>query len=152
MDKTPYAEDFLIHQLDIVIKNIKKPSYRKQLDTFLGKQDWFEIFKVAKDKKYRNYKGGILERTCALGSLALCIYDNYPTIDIDLILSGIVIAGFKDSIDKKIVYDALENEDIKQIVFKKSRKKPKVEYFIFDEIFKIDFRVYTKNAEKLLKS
>lgn len=152
MDKTPYAEDFLLHQLDIVIKNIKKPSYKKQLDIFLGRQDWFDIFKIAKDKKSRNYKGGILERTCAVGSLALCIYDNYPTIDIDLILSGIVIAGFKDCIGKKIVYDTLESEDIKHIVFKKSRKKPKVEYFIFDELFKIDLRVYMKNAEKLLKN
>ncbi|MCX7761048.1 MAG: hypothetical protein N2Z81_07655 [Hydrogenothermaceae bacterium] len=142
MDKTPYAEEFLLNQLELIVKSIKKPVYKEEVNRFLKNEEWFNLFKIAKDKKSRNYKNGILERVTALGSLALCLYDNYPIIDIDLILSAVVIAGFKDAIGKKPVYDYLKNDEIKSIVFKKSRKKPKVEYFLFDEIVKIDSRVY----------
>ncbi|MEJ5172877.1 MAG: hypothetical protein WHT47_04115 [Hydrogenothermaceae bacterium] len=142
MDKTPYAEEFLLQQLELIVKSIKKPAYREEVNRFLENKEWFNLFKITRDRKSRNYKNGILERTTAIGSLALCLYDNYPTIDIDLILSAIVIAGFKDAIGKKPVYDFLKNDEIKSVVFKKSRKKPKVEYFLFDEIVKIDGRVY----------
>ncbi|MEZ0323366.1 MAG: hypothetical protein ABWJ98_03535 [Hydrogenothermaceae bacterium] len=143
MDKTPYAEDFLLQQLELIVKNIKKPAYREEVNRFLENKDWFNLFKIARDRKARNYKNGILERVAALGSLALCIYDNYPTIDIDLILSAIVIAGFKDAVGKKPVYDFLKNDEIKNVAFKKSRKKHKIEYFLFDELSKIDSRVYS---------
>lgn len=144
MDKTPYAEDFLINQLDMIIKNIKKPEYKQEVLSLLNNREWFDIFKIAKDRKSRNYRGGILERTSAVGSMALCMYDNYPTINIDIILTGIIVAGFKDAIGKKAVYDILSNEEVKALAFKKSRKKPTVEYFIFDELFKIDFTIYSK--------
>lgn len=141
MDKTPYSREFLLHQLEIVLKSIKKPSYRQEVEKFISNREWFELFKIARDKKHRNYQSGILERTASVGSLSLCLYDNYPTVDIDLILAGIVISGFRDALGKKQVYDYLSEEEIKSIIFKKSRKKPKIEYFLFDELFKIDSRV-----------
>lgn len=141
MDKSPYAFDFLVHQFEIILKNIKKPVYKEEINRLMNKEEWFEIFKVAKDKKNRNYKHGILERTACVGSLAICIYDNYPTVDIDLLLAGIIVYGFKDAIGKKPIYDFLQNENLKQIAYKKSRKKPNREFFLFDELFKIDSRL-----------
>lgn len=138
MDKSPYALDFLLHQLQTVIRNIRKPSYREEVNRMVDNHDWFETFKIAKDSKSRNYRHGILERTSAVGSLAMCFYDNYPLFDIDLILSGVVISGFRDAVGRKQVYDLLKNDELKQIVYKKSRKKPRVEFFLFDELFKID--------------
>lgn len=138
MDKSPYALDFLMHQLETVIRNIKKPAYREEVNRVVDNQDWFETFKTAKDSKSRNYRHGILERTCAVGSLAMCLYDNYPLFNIDLILSGVVISGFRDAVGRKQVYDFLKNDELRQIVYKKSRKKPQVEFFLFDELFKID--------------
>ncbi|MCX7738354.1 MAG: hypothetical protein N2Z80_02915 [Hydrogenothermaceae bacterium] len=147
MDRTPYAEEFLIHQLEIVISNIRKPSYREEIQKLMNNREWFGIFKRAKDRKLRNYTGGILERTASIGALSLCLYDNYPMIEIDLILSGVVVAGFRDSVGKKQIYDNLSNSELKSVAFKKSRKKPKLEYFLFDELFKIDIKVVSNRKK-----
>ncbi len=145
MDKTPYAEEFLLHQLEIIKSNIKKPMYRELVERFLNDRELFEKFKEAKDKKSRKYKEGILERVVSTGSLALCLYDNYPTIDIDLILSAIVLSGFRDSLGRPFFYKYIEKyDDLKELLYKKSRKKPKIEHFIFDEIMKIDERIISK--------
>lgn len=138
MDRSPYALEFLLHQFDTILKSIKKPVYKEEVNNLLKKDDWFEVFKVVKDTKSRDYKHGVLERTAAVGSLAICLYDNYPVVDIDLILSGVVVFGFKDAVGRKQVYEVLKNEDLKQIAFKKSRKKTRIEFFLFDQLFKID--------------
>lgn len=145
MNKTPYAEDFLLHQLEIIKSNIKKPIYKELVEKFLDDKELFEKFKEAKDKKSRNYKGGILERVASTGSLALCMYDNYPIIDIDLILTGIILSGFRDSLGRPFFYKYIEKyNNLKELLYKKSRKKAKIEHFIFDEIMKIDEKIILK--------
>lgn len=145
MNKTPYAEDFLLHQLEIIKSNIKKPIYKELLENIFNEKELFNKFKEAKDKRLRNYKGGILEKVASTGSLALCMYDNYPTIEIDLILTAILLSGFRDSLGRPFFYRYIEKyDDIKELLYKKSRKKPKIEHFIFDEIMKIDERIISK--------
>ncbi|WP_028950121.1 hypothetical protein [Sulfurihydrogenibium subterraneum] len=142
MNKSPYALDFLRHQIEVIKSNIKKPKYRELLNQIFENKDMVELFEKAKDKKTRNYQHGILERTASVGSLALCMYDNYPTIDIDLLLIGIILSGFRDSLGRPFFYKYVkEYPEIAELLYKKNRKKPKLEHFLFDELFKIDEKV-----------
>lgn len=142
MSKTPYALDFLWHQINLIRSNVKKPKYKEILNKVFEDKQLVDLFEKAKDKKSRNYQSGILERTASVGSLAMCLYDNYPTIDIDLILTSVLLAGFRDSVGRPFFYRYIkEYPEVVELLYKKSRKKPKVEHFLFDEIFKIDERV-----------
>ncbi|MGC9121202.1 MAG: hypothetical protein ACP5G3_07080, partial [Sulfurihydrogenibium sp.] len=93
MNKTPYALDFLWHQIELIKNNVRKPKYKELLNKIFENKEMVELFEKAKDRKGRNYQNGILERTASVGSLAMCLYDNYPTVDIDLILTGVILAG-----------------------------------------------------------
>lgn len=149
MNKTPYALDFLWHQINMLKNNVRKPKYKELLNKVFESKEMVELFEKAKDKKGRNYESGILERTAAVGSLAMCMYDNYPTVDIDLILTGVLLAGFRDSLGRPFFYKHVKDyPEVAELLYKKSRKKPKVEYFLFDEIFKIDERVFNALKRK----
>lgn len=149
MNKTPYALDFLWHQINLLKNNVRKPKYKELLNKVFESKEMVELFEKAKDKKGRNYESGILERTAAVGSLAMCMYDNYPTIDIDIILTGVLLAGFRDSLGRPFFYKHVKDyPEVAELLYKKSRKKTKVEYFLFDEIFKIDERVFNALKRK----
>ncbi|MGC9006112.1 MAG: hypothetical protein ACP5JX_00920 [Sulfurihydrogenibium sp.] len=149
MNKTPYALDFLWHQIELIRNNVRKPKYKELLNKIFENKEMVELFEKAKDRKGRNYQNGILERTASVGSLAMCLYDNYPTVDIDLILTGVILAGFRDALGRPFFYKYVkEYPEVAEILYKKSRKKPKVEYFLFDEIFKIDERVFNSIKRK----
>ncbi|NPA52449.1 MAG: hypothetical protein GXO22_06110 [Aquificae bacterium] len=152
MDKTPYAYEFLWKQLELGYQNIKKEKYKKLVSEFLFNQEIREKLETLKDYKGRNYKGGILERTASVMSLALCIYDNYPEIDIDLLLTAIILSGLCSAFSKKECYQKLK--DFPQIIpflYKKKRKKPSVEIYIYDQLFKIDNGIFLKLRKNLTK-
>lgn len=149
MNKSPYALDFLWHQINLIKSNVRKPKYKELLNKIFENQDLVKLFEKAKDKKGRNYENGILERTASVGSLAMCLYDNFPTIDIDLILTGVILSGFRDSLGRPFFYKYVKDfTEVIELLYKKSRKKTKIEYFLFDEIFKIDERVYDALKKK----
>jgi len=96
-----------------------------------------------KDKSGRNYEGGLLEKAASTLSISLCIYDNYPEIDIDLILSAIILNCLCKGLSKDECYSAIkEYDELVPFLFKKKRKKPTVELTIFNEITKLDNKVY----------
>ncbi len=73
------------------------------------------------------------------------MYDNYPEIDIDLILSGIILSCLCASFPKKECYEKVkEYEEIVPFIFKKKRKKPTVELTVFEGIMKLDSKIYIK--------
>jgi len=149
MDKSPYALDFLLHQLELTKSNIRKPKYKELIKEIFENNELYEKFLIAKDKKSRNYKHGVLERVASTGLLALCIYDNYPTIDIDLLLTAIILSGFRDAVGRPFFYKNVKDyPEIAEILYKKNRQKPKIEHFLFDEIIKTDERVKIKESNK----
>lgn len=106
-----------------------------------------ELFEKAKDKKARNYQHGILERTASVGSLALCMYDNYPTVDIDLLLTGIILAGFRDSLGRPFFFFFFykyvkEYQEVSELLYKKI-EKTKLEYFYLMNFLKLTKELLT---------
>ncbi len=152
IDKTPYAYEFLWNQIEIGYENIKKEKYKKLVEKFLFDKDIREKLEVIRDYKGRNYKGGVLERTASLVSLTLCMYDNYPEIDIDLLLSAIILSGLCSVYSKKECFEKIKDyPEIIPFLYKKKRKKPSVEIFIYDQLYKIDNGIFLRLRKNLIK-
>ncbi len=147
--KTPYAKDFLWHQLQLAYSEIRKPKYRTLLKQFF--ED--ELLKTRLEKKAdyrgRNYEGGMLEATASLVSLAMCMYDNYPEIDIDLLLTAFILYGFCSTLTKRECYERLKDyPEVIPFLFKKKRKKPSLELSVFDALIKLDNKIFQKLQQK----
>ncbi len=155
MEKTPYAYDFLWNQVELGFTEIRKKKYRELVEKYLFDEEKRKKLEVLKDKKGRNYKGGLLERTASIISLVLCSYDNYPEIDVDLLLTAVIMSGFCSIYPKKECFEKIKDyPEIIPFLFKKKRKKPSVEIYIFDSLIKIDNGIFLrlqkhrKNKEK----
>ncbi len=155
MEKTPYAYDFLWNQVELGFTEIRKKKYRELVERYLFDEEKRKKLEVLKDKKGRNYKGGLLERTASIISLVLCSYDNYPEIDVDLLLTAVIMSGFCSIYPKKECFEKIKDyPEIIPFLFKKKRKKPSVEIYIFDSLIKIDNGIFLrlqkhrKNKEK----
>ncbi|SNZ02757.1 hypothetical protein SAMN06265182_0203 [Persephonella hydrogeniphila] len=146
MEKTPYAIDFLWNQIEIGYKEIRKNRYKTLVKEFLFNPKLREKAEKLRDKKSgRNYEGGLLERTASTLSIALCIYDNYPEIDIDLILTAIILNLFCGVFPKKECYEKIKDyPEVVQFLFLKSRKKPSIEITVYDSIIKLDTKIFMK--------
>jgi len=83
-----------------------------------------------------------LEKTASVLSLAVCMYDNYPELDIDLILAGLIINLFCGTMPRRECYDRIKDDRIIPLVFRKKRKKPSVEITVFDALQKLDNKVF----------
>ncbi len=145
IEKTPYAYEFLWHQLEVAYNEIRKKKYKELLEKFLFDEELRSKVEKLKDKKGRNYKGGVLEATASQASLLMCMYDNYPEIDIDLLLTGVILKGICKAYTKKGCYSLLKNyPEVVPFLFKKSRKKPSVELSVFDAVEKLDNKIFLK--------
>lgn len=146
MEKTPYAVDFLWKQIETGYKEIRKSRYKELLKEFLFNPKLREKAEKLKDKKSgRDYEGGLLERTASTLSIALCIYDNYPEIDIDLILTAVIMNLFCKTFPRKECYEKIDSyPEVIPFLFLKSRKKPSVELTVYDSIIKLDAKIYMK--------
>ena len=150
MEKTPYAYDFLWKQLEIFYKEIRKKRYKDLVERYLFNKELRNKVENLKDKKSgRDYEGGFLERTASTLSIALCIYDNYPEVDIDLVLT----AGIMDLIcrvyPKKECYQMLEEyPELVPFLFLKKRKKPSLELTVYDGLIKLDRKIFEKLKNK----
>ncbi|WP_029521458.1 hypothetical protein [Persephonella sp. IF05-L8] len=145
MQQTPYAYDFLWNQIELGFQEIRKPAYRKLVEQFLFDPEIRKKVEKLPDKTGRKYEGGLLEKTASVLSLALCMYDNYPEIDIDLILTGIILSLLCKAFSKKeCSYRLKSYPDIMPFIFKKNRKKPSLELTIFDSIQRLDNRIILK--------
>ncbi len=152
MDKTPYAYDFLWHQLELAYNEIRKPKYRELLKSFLFNEEYRKKAEKLKDKKGRNYEGGLLEATASQASLLMCMYDNYPEIDIDILLTAIILKLFCKLYNKRKCFEYLENyPEVVPFLFKKSRKKPSLELIVYDSIEKLDNKIFIKLQQKRRK-
>ena len=145
MEKTPYSVDFLWHQLEVAYNEIRKPKYRELVKKYLFDEELRKKAEKLKDKQGRNYSGGLLEACASQASLLMCMYDNYPEIDIDLLLTAVILKLFCSVYSKKECYNRLKDyQDVIPFLFKKSRKKPSVEISVFDSVIKLDNKIYLK--------
>jgi len=148
MERTPYSYEFLWHQINYGYENIRKKKYRKLLDKFLTNDELKTKFNKVKDKKVRKYEGGKLEKVASVLGLALCMYDNYPEIDIDLLLTAIILYGFSSLYTKREFYEKIKDyPEVIPFIYRKKRKKPVLEILIFDDLLKIDDKI-TKYIQK----
>jgi hypothetical protein len=139
MERTPYAYDFLWHQIFLGYENIRKEKYKKLLEKFLKNEDLRNKLNKKEEKKVRKYKGGLLEKTASVLSLSLCIYDNYPEIDIDLLLTAIILNLYSSLYTKSQFYDYIKDyPEVIPFLYRKKRKKPILEVMIFDSLNKFD--------------
>ncbi len=149
MDKTPYALDFLWHQVELGYEEIRKKKYKELVKQFLFNEEYRKKLEKKKDYRGRNYEGGMLEATASLISLSLCMYDNYPEIDIDLLLTAFILYGFCSTFTKKECFEKIKDySEIIPFLFKKQRKKPSVELTIFDQLIKLDNKIFEKLQKK----
>jgi len=149
MDKTPYAIDFLWHQIELGYEEIRKKRYKELISQFLFNKEYRKKLEKKKDFRGRNYEGGMLETTASLISLSICIYDNYPEIDIDLILTAFILYGFCCIFTKKECFEKIkEYPELLPFLFKKQRKKPLVELTIFEQLIKFDNKIFEKLKRK----
>jgi hypothetical protein len=145
MEKTPYATDFLWNQIEIGYREIRKKKYKELVEKFLFNEEYRKKLEKKKDFKGRNYEGGMLETTASLISISLCIYDNYPVIDIDLLLTAFILYGFCSIFTKKDCYEKLKDyPEVIPFLFKKQRKKPSIELTVFEQIKKLDNKIIVK--------
>ncbi len=148
-EETPYSYDFLWNQLEKGFSEIRKKRYRDLLQKYFKDQKVKKNFQEKRDKKGRNYKGGELEKTASVLSMALCIYDNYPEIDIDLLLTAILMKGFCSIYTKNECYEKIKDyPEILPFLFKKKRKKPDLEITIFENLYKLDDKIYKQLKRK----
>jgi len=146
LEKTPYPYEFLWKQLELFYKEVRKKKYKSLLDKYLFNKELRNKVEKLKDKKTgRNYEGGLLERTASTLSIALCIYDNYPEIDIDLILTAGIMDLMCKTFSKKECYQRLkEYPELLPFLFIKKRKKPSLELTVYDGILKLDRKIFEK--------
>jgi len=139
MEKTPYAYDFLWHQIELGYKNIRKKKYRKLIEQFLKNEELRVKLNKKEEKRVRKYKGGLLEKTASVLSLSLCIYDNYPEIDIDLLLTAIILNLYSSLYTKSQFYEYIKDyPELIPFLYRKKRTKPVLEILIFDSLNKFD--------------
>ncbi len=150
MGKTPYAYDFLWRQLEIFYKEIRKKRYKDLLEKYLFNGELRNKIEKLKDRKSgRDYEGGLLERTASTLSIALCIYDNYPEIDIDLVLTAGIMNLICSVYPKKECYQVLKDyPELVPFLFKKKRKKPSLELTVYDSLIKLDRKIFEKLKNK----
>ena len=142
MEKTPYAYDFLWNQIELGYREIRKPVYKELVNRYLYDSDIRQKVEKLKDKTGRNYEGGFLEKTASLVSLSLCMYDNYPEINIDLLLAGIILNFLCRAFPKKECFEQLKDyPEIIPFLFKKKRTKPTVELTIYEGLQRLDNRI-----------
>ncbi|EDP73940.1 hypothetical protein [Hydrogenivirga sp. 128-5-R1-1] len=145
MNKTPYSVDFLWHQIELGYKEIRKERYKNLIEQFLFSNEYRKRLEKKKDYKGRNYEGGMLETTASLISLSLCIYDNYPEIDIDLILTAFILYGFCSIFTKKECFEKIKDyPEVVPFLFKKQRKKPTLELTVFEQLIKLDYKIFER--------
>ncbi len=145
IEKTPYALEFLWNQIELAYTEVRKKKYKELLEKLIFNEDIRKRVEKAKDKKGRNYEGGLLEATASQVSLMMCMYDNYPELDIDLLLTAAILKGICKTYTKKECYKIVENyPEVVPFLFKKSRKKPTPELTVFDGIEKLDNKVFLR--------
>jgi len=145
LERTPYSYEFLWRQVEAGYKEIRKEKYRKLVEQFLFDENIRKNVEKLKDKTGRNYEGGLLEKTASVISLALCTYDNYPEIDIDLILCSIILSCLCATFPKRECYEKIkEYDELIPFLFKKKRKKPTLELTVYDGLIKLDNKIYLK--------
>ena len=143
MEKTPYSIEFLWNQLEFAFHQIKKPRYKNIVKKFIFDDNLRKRVEKLTDKSGRNYEGGLLEKTASVVSISLCIYDNFPEINIDIIISAIILNCFCKGIGKHECFEKLKDYDeLIPFIFKKKRKKPTLEILIYDSLYKLDNKIY----------
>lgn len=146
MERTPYAYDFLWKQLENFYEEIRKKRYKELLEIYLFNEELRNKVEKLKDRKSgRNYEGGLLEKTASILSIALCMYDNYPEMDIDLVLTAGIMDLFCRAYPKKECYQRIKDyPELLPFLFVKKRKKPSLELTVYDGITKLDRKIFEK--------
>ena len=90
-----------------------------------------------------------MERTASTLSIALCIYDNYPEIDIDLVLTAGIMNLICSTYPKKECYQMVKDyPELVPFLFLKKRKKPSLELTVYDGLIKLDRKIFEKLKNK----
>ncbi|MEW6026356.1 MAG: HD domain-containing protein [Planctomycetota bacterium] len=83
----------LYNRLTSVLARVKDPHLVKLLEAFVKDEDFIERFKKspAAVEKHQPYTGGLMEHTLNVANLALGAGEQYPTLNMDFLLTGIFL-------------------------------------------------------------
>lgn len=83
----------LFENLTQVLARIKDSFMVKLIEEFIKDKDFVERFKKspAAVEKHQPYTGGLMEHTLNIANLALSVGEQYPTLNMDLLLTGIFL-------------------------------------------------------------
>ena len=83
----------MARELQSLATNIQDPFFNKLLHSFFGDNAFFKKFQRAPAAKFMHhaYLGGLLEHTLAVSQLAAMIAGSYPSLDMDLLVTGALL-------------------------------------------------------------
>jgi 3'-5' exoribonuclease len=87
---SPRNVDEMVRELKSIAGGVTNGHLKQLLDAFLNDQSFMEAFKLAPAAKtlHHNYIGGLLEHVVELMTLARDVARHFPSIDVDLLLTG----------------------------------------------------------------
>lgn len=95
-DLVPRTErdiDELWQKVTSTIESVQNPSLRSLLRSFFDDPEFAEAFKNAPASLYlhHNWVGGLIEHICSVLDLVEAICKNYPELDRDLLITGVLL-------------------------------------------------------------
>ena len=90
LETTPYDISDMMRELKGIVRRIKNDDLRDLINSFLSDHDFSEKFRETPAAKnfHHGYIGGLLEHTLSVCRLAGHVYDQYPELDGDLLVTG----------------------------------------------------------------
>ncbi|HMB25845.1 MAG TPA: HD domain-containing protein [Patescibacteria group bacterium] len=75
------------------VEQIKHPDLKRLLNSFFGDKDFVEKFKKAPgaEKIHHAYLGGLMEHVVEMLNLAHSLFESYPELDKDLLITGVLL-------------------------------------------------------------
>ena len=90
LESSPYDTSEMMKELKGIVRRIKNASLRDLVNSFLSDHKFSEKFRETPAAKnfHHGYIGGLLEHTLSVCRLALHVYEQYPELDGDLLVTG----------------------------------------------------------------
>jgi len=117
LPKSPFDPDAMLGELQTILRGMKNPHLLALAEACFADQELMELLKQAPGAKtiHHPYLSGLLEHTLSLLKLILLVVENYPGVDVDLLLIG----GFLHDIGKVYEFSfdrAVEYTDAGQLL------------------------------------
>ena len=98
LPKSAFDPDVMLEELQTILRGIKNPHLLALAEAFFADEELMRLLKRAPGAKsiHHPFLSGLLEHTLSLLKLILKVVENYPDVDVDLLLIG----GFLHDIGK----------------------------------------------------